>query len=163
MTGCDEVKLFYSFTVSNRSTMKMIIFLIAACTTFSSWSQALKENVQPIKDVNLVYTTAVEKGDTVVLKKIFADNFVITSGNGSTRNRKDEIADLVSPGYTIHFFKIENEKYQVYDQAAVVTGNLVWKMTNPSGQEMNMKRVVTIVYSKFGKEWKIIAQHVGRT
>ncbi|MFN8333902.1 MAG: nuclear transport factor 2 family protein [Cyclobacteriaceae bacterium] len=142
--------------------MKQIMLIGVLLVSLHCFSQSLSGSTESIKKVNDVYTRAVTTSDSVLLKSVLAENIVITGGNGVQRNRKQELADLILPGTTIQYFRIENEKYFMYDECAVVTGVLSWKMTNASGQEAEFRRVFTFTYAKLKKEWKIIAQHIGR-
>ena len=142
--------------------MKTLLLTISILTLNQCFSQTLETDNTPIKKVNEIYTKAVEAGDSITLKQILAEHFVITGGNGVQRDRKAELKDLVLPETKVQYFKIENEKYFVYENSAVVTGQLNRRMTNSSGKESDFRRVFTFMYSKFGREWKIIAQHIGR-
>src|SRR5688500_9662345 len=127
----------------------VICLLVHVC-----YAQQNEKDVLAIKELNKVYTRAVELKDSITLKAIMTDQFVITSGNGTQRDRQDEISDLTAPGYKIQYFRIENERYFTYPDAAVVTGQLNWKMTNPSGQEMEVRRIFTTVYTRINNQWK---------
>jgi ketosteroid isomerase-like protein len=141
--------------------MKTLVAVIAFFSVSECFSQSLKTDTTPIQKLNEIYTKAVEAGDSIALKSIFAEYFVITGGNGVQRDRDAELKDLVLPDTKVHYFKIENEKYFVYENSAVVTGQLNWRMTS-NGRESDFRRVFTFMYSRFGREWKIIAQHIGR-
>lgn len=142
--------------------MKTPFIALAFLSVADCFSQSVKTDTSPIKKLNEIYTKAVETADTNALKEIFAENLVITGGNGIQRDRKAELKDLVVPDMKVQYFKMENEKYFVYENSAVVTGQLNWRMTNASGKDFDFRRVFTFMYSKFGREWKIIAQHIGR-
>jgi hypothetical protein len=142
--------------------VKIITILFAFLSAGECFAQALKADTIPIQKINETYTRAVETGDSTTLKTVFAEHLVITGGNGVQRDRKAELKDLVLADIKVQFFRIENEKYFVYENSAVVTGQLNWRMTNSSGREQDFRRVFTFMYSKFGRDWKIIAQHIGR-
>src|SRR5687767_3626236 len=142
--------------------MKNFLMISLCLCVLAVNAQQNEKDVLAIREVNNKYTRAVELKDSVVLKSILAEQFVITAGNGTQRNRKGEVADLIAPEYKVEYFRIENEKYITYPHVVVVTGLLNWKMINPSGQEMVAKRVFTSLYTRINNEWKMIAQHIGR-
>lgn len=142
--------------------MKTLLLVISLLSFKNCFSQAVKTDTTPIKKINEAYTNAVEAGDSITLKSILAEHFVITGGNGIQRDRKAELKDLVIPDTKVQYFRIENEKFFVYENSAVVTGQLNWRMTSANGKDSDFRRVFTFMYSKFGGEWKIIAQHIGR-
>lgn len=142
--------------------MKNFLMISLCMGVLAVSAQRNEKDVLAIREVNNKYTRAVEAKDSVVLKSILAEEFVITAGNGTQRDRKGEIADLIAPEYKVEYFRIENEKYITYPHAVVVTGMLNWKMINPSGQEVMAQRVFTSMYTRINNEWRLIAQHIGR-
>src|SRR5688500_10681101 len=100
--------------------MKVFTMLLALSPVVQCFSQALKTDISPIQKVNEIYTLAVETGDSATLKTVLAEHFIITGGNGAQRDRKAELKDLVLPDTKIQYFRIENEKYFVYENSAVV-------------------------------------------
>ncbi len=138
---------------------KKLLAALLSLMTFIGYAQ--NNGKAEIESVNKKYTTAVEQGDTVVLKQLFDDDMVVTGPMGRQRDKKAEIADAVVPGINVYFFKMENEAIRVFGSTAITTGMLVWKI-NSNGSDRDFKMVFTFAYAKIGKDWKIVAQHIGR-
>ncbi len=106
------------------------------------------------------YTQAVEKYDTAFFERFFDNSMVLTSTNGSHRNKQEEINDLLFkiPGLTLEYFVADSLKIILFGKTAIIAGVLSWKFKE---QTTITKRSFTFTcINKHG--WRIIAQHIGK-
>lgn len=142
-------------------TNKKIFFLLGVLTLARlSYSQSDKQ-VAELNTIMQNYSKAVEKYDTAFIEKLFDDKMIVTSANGNYRNKQQEINDLLyKPSNSKpEFFVTENLKIIVDGQTAVVKGTLKWKFSDQPATA----RTFTFTFVKKDKDWKILAQHIGRT
>ena len=119
---------------------------------------------QEVMALNRAWAEAITKNDPKVLEQLFADDIVVTAGNGTNRTKAEEIKDAASgtvdPDFVwVRPFTTENERVKVYDDAAVVTGTAKWAFKY-KGREANHERRYTHMYVKQKGQWKIVAQHI---
>jgi ketosteroid isomerase-like protein len=137
------------------ATFLLVMLIFAPLFVFAQSTE------ETIRNLHEAYCKAVEKKDSVFLKDLFHDNTVITSGNGTRRDKRGEINDSVDPRYKVNFFRARNVDIRAFDATAVVTGELYWEMVD-DGKTATNERVFTFTYAKIGNKWKIVAQHMGR-
>ena len=141
------------------SRMFSLLLVIAVMSVAESgFSQSTEETIRNLHDA---YCRAVEKKDSTFLKNLFHDNMVITSGNGTRRDKQGEIKDSLDPRYSVNFFRARNVDVRVFENTSVVTGELFWEMVF-DGKTATNERVFTFTYAKIGNSWKIVSQHMGR-
>ena len=134
--------------------------LVALCLLLSTIVNA-QSTEEAIKNLHDAYCKAVEKKDTVFLKDLFHDKMVITGGDGTRRDKRGEIKDATDPNYAVNFFKTRNVEVRAFESTAIVIGEFFWEMVY-NGRTLTNERTFTFTYAKIGKNWKIVAQHMGR-
>ena len=107
------------------------------------------------------YRNAIVKGDRDSLARLIHDDFIITSGDGQTRDKAGELADLVAPGFTVHEFRLDEPRYRTVGTTGIATGVLRWRMTF-NGRESSVERRTTMTWARVGDRWQMLAQHVSR-
>jgi ketosteroid isomerase-like protein len=119
--------------------------------------------IQPADFTNAVdqYRAAIVKGDRAALGQLIHDEFMITSGDGQSRDKQGEIADLVADGFTVHEFRLDEPRYRVIGNTGIATGVLRWSMTF-NGRKSTAERRTTMTWVKNGDRWQMVAQHVAR-
>ena len=99
--------------------------------------------------------------DTAHANKLFDDSLFVTSGNGRTKNKKGEMADVgpQQPGFELHYFRTSDVRVQ--PGAGVVTGLAEWSWTF-NGRTAVTKRRYTAVYTRGGSlGWRMVTLHIG--
>lgn len=124
---------------------------------------ASQDVAQAIRALDSAWARAYATHDTSLALQLFAEDIVVTSVSGATKDRSGEIADVRrSPGLQLEFFRTSDAKVRVYESSAVVTGVAEWKYTL-NGQVSNPRRRYTAVYVKGGPlGWRMVALHMGR-
>ena len=110
--------------------------------------------------LNREWADAMVRGDRAALERIFSDDLIVTSGDGSLRDKKGEIGDGGSEIKT-YFFNTDDLRVRVYKGAAVVTGRAKWRI-NYKGRDIDNERRYTCVYAKERGRWRMVAMHLTR-
>ncbi|TAK58294.1 MAG: nuclear transport factor 2 family protein [Bacteroidetes bacterium] len=139
------------------SIITSIVLLFSTIIPASSQTYSSKAEIYNLHNA---YCSAVENKDSLFLKKLFHDGMIITGGNGSRRDKRQEIQDALDPKYSVNYFRSRDVTVRVFDATAIVTGDLYWEMTS-EGKTYNLERRFTFTYAKLGEEWNIVAQHIG--
>ncbi len=105
---------------------------------------------------------AVRSRNTKTLDEIFEDNAVITTFDGKTRGKSEEL-DLLKPRPDFRGISVKNEdiKVRVFGDTAVATAEC--RMAYVSGQKlMNTAFRYTAYFVKQDGRWQIVALHTSR-
>jgi len=142
--------------------MKGLLVVLLIVSGFSSVLAQTSKAEKEILAVNKAWADAQVKSDLDALDKIFADDLIVTSGNGATRDKKGELADAKpAPDFKTYFFNTEDVRVRVYGKTAVVTGHAKWRI-NFKGQDADHERRYTCVYVKRDSRWQMVALQVTR-
>lgn len=102
--------------------------------------------------------------DTARARQLFDPQFVMTSTDGSRKDRERELMDVrSSPQWTVNYFRsLDVTVRMLGESAAVVTGTLDWRLTS-NGQPQDTRRRYTATWERGGPlGWRMVALHVGR-
>ena len=105
---------------------------------------------------------AVRARNTKSLGEIFEENAVITTYEGKTRGKKEEL-ELLKPRPDFRGISVKNEdiKVRVFGNAAVATAEC--RMAYVSGERlMNVAFRYTASFAKEDGRWQIVALHTSR-
>ena len=97
-----------------------------------------------LRQVDSAWARSYATYDTALANKLFDDSLFVTSGNGRTKNKKGEMADVgpQQPGFELHYFRTSDVRVQ--PGAGVVTGLAEWSWTF-NGRTAVTKRRYTAV------------------
>lgn len=139
---------------------KLVLFLLISTSFFISVSGQKNNSIEKLKLKMHHYTLAVEKYDAAFLDRLFDDKMIVTSGNGSYRNKQQELNDLLYkiPGLTLEYFVTDSLRAITSGNTGVITGLLRWKFIE---QDTITRRSFTFTFVR-KKDWQILAQHIGR-
>jgi ketosteroid isomerase-like protein len=131
--------------------------LASSAQTQAKQSKAERE----ILALNREWADAMVRGDRAALERIFSDDLVVTSGDGTLRDKRGEIGDG-GPEIKTYFFNTEDLRVRVYKGAAVITGRAKWRI-NYQGRDIDNERRYTCVYAKERGRWRMVAMQLTRT
>lgn len=138
---------------------------VASGQTKDKKPYAASKAEQQIMALNRAWADAITKGDAATLNRLFADDMIVTAGNGGIRDKAGEIKDSAPGGppdpdfISTRPFTTEDVRVKIYKDAAVVTGLARWAFKY-KGQEVNQERRYTHLYVKQRGQWRIVAQQV---
>ena len=143
--------------------MAILMCLIAHSQTQDKKSGKMSKSEQQVLALNSAWANAITKADATALDRLFADDMIVTAGNGGIRNKAEEIKDSAgSPDPDFIWtnpFITENVRVKIYEDAAVVTGLAKWGFKY-KGNEVNQERRYTHTYVKQRGQWRIVAQQI---
>ena len=139
----------------------MSLVLLSAGAAVAAAAQTNAADSVAFLDAGWAY--AYKSHDTTFAKRLFAANLVVTSGNGTLKDREGELADVrPSPDVQVEYFRTDSVVVRVHGTAAVVTGIAEWRMVY-RGQQSTNRRRYTAVYTRGGPlRWRMVALHMGR-
>ncbi len=118
------------------------------------------EAEREILSLNREWADAMVRGDRAALERIFSDDLIVTSGDGTLRDKKGELGDG-GPEIKTYFFNTDDLRVRVYGGAAVITGRARWRI-NYKGRDIDNERRYTCVYAKERGRWRMVAMHLTR-
>jgi ketosteroid isomerase-like protein len=118
---------------------------------------------ETIRQLDARWARMYAENDTVTASRLYADDLIFTSTDGSQKDKAREMNDVrAAPGLTLHYFRTVNPEIRVFGSGAVAAGLAEWSFTM-NGQKSDVKRRYTIVYAQGGPlGWRIVAVHMGR-
>jgi len=146
--------------------LAIFMCFIAYSQTQDKNSGKMSKTEQQIVALNHAWADAINKGDAAALDRLFADDIIVTAGNGGIRNKASEIKDAAGGGgapdpdfISTRPFTTEDVRVKIYKDAAVVTGRAKWGFKY-KGQESNHDKRYTHLYVKQKGQWRIVAQQI---
>ncbi|CAN5457166.1 hypothetical protein BH18ACI3_BH18ACI3_06800 [soil metagenome] len=108
------------------------------------------------------WADAVRSRDMKALDSLFEEGLIITTADGKTRGKKEEL-ELLKPNPEIRTVSIRNEdvKVRVFGEAAVATGLNKMQLVN-AGKDVNLAFRYTAVFVKKEGRWQLAALHTAR-
>lgn len=138
--------------------MRIVPVLIAFLFNASALSgQSCSKQVL---DLQMKYDRAIETKDSAFLSQLFHDEMIITGGDGTRRDKQQEIKDCIDPQYTVVYFKTNNPEVNCFENTAVLHGDIEWQLKN-GNTPVTFQRRITFIYALLKGKWYIIAQHIG--
>ena len=141
--------------------LTVVALALAASVTAAAQGQAKQGRAErEILALDREWADAMVRGDRATLERIFSDDLIVTSGDGSLRDKKGEMGDGGSEIKT-YFFNTEDLRVRVYGGAAVLTGRAKWRI-NYKGRDIDNERRYTCVYAKERGRWRMVAMQLTR-
>jgi ketosteroid isomerase-like protein len=142
-----------------------IILLLSGLNIFSfAQTEKLKFNKQEKQVLQVInqWRDAMLVRDMNTLDKIFSDDVIITTFDGSTRGKKEEL-EAVKPNPDLKTLSIGNKyiRIKVYGQTAVVTA-LTEMQSSFRGRKMDIFFRFTSVFAKKKGRWRMVALQTTR-
>jgi ketosteroid isomerase-like protein len=150
----------------HRLSLMFAIILVAAA--LSAPAQTKNGGARPGKVERQIialdkeWADAMVRGDMAALDRLFSDDLIVTTSNGTVRGKAEELNDVKpSPDLKTYFFNTEDVRVRIYDDAAVVTGRAKWRI-NYQGRDIDHERRYTSVYAKQKGRWRMVALQLTR-
>ena len=144
------------------ATVIAFCFAVAA----QAESEKIEGNGGAAKEVFATITKwadAVRDRDTKTLDKIFETDLIITTFDGKTRGKAEEL-QILKPGRAMRTVSINNEdlKVRIFDKTALVTA--LTRMNFVVGEQVSQAAFrYTAVFVKQDGRWQLVALQTGRT
>jgi len=108
------------------------------------------------------WADAVRSRDTKALDSLFAEDLIITSFDGTTRGKKEEL-EILKPEEKVKTVSIKNDdvRVRVFGTAAVVTA-LTKMHFEINEKDVYMALRYTAVFAKHDGRWQLVALQTAR-
>jgi hypothetical protein len=118
----------------------------------------ISEDEQAVRAVLDSWLKALERGDTVALKQIIAEDYLITVADGRVLNREQDLAPIVAGRLQFLSAKTDSLRVRIFGNAAIVTGvgTYIVRMGDKSPV---IRERFTDVYIKRGGAWQPVSSH----
>jgi ketosteroid isomerase-like protein len=111
---------------------------------------------QQVKQLEQQIRTAVIKGDTAILERYLANDYVGIEPNGITANKSQTIQELKDGTVKYSAIDVTEENVRMYGNTGIYNGRGNVKMTI-NGQPLTADVRVTIVWVKENGQWKRVS------
>jgi ketosteroid isomerase-like protein len=118
-----------------------------------SRSVGLQQDEQQIREIERQWTEEVVSGDTSVLERILADDFLGTAPDGKLYTKADAIKDAKSFSSAFESNHLNEARVRFFGDIAVIQGNESWKRKDGGTGRF----VWTDVMVKRNGAWQIVA------
>lgn len=117
-----------------------------------------------VRAIDANWARAYATNDTAYALAAMAPTFVMTSTNGSQKDRATELNDVrATPGLTVAYFRSADVMVRMHGSTAVVTGRFEWS-TTLGGRTSETRRRYTATWVRGGPlGWQLVALHVGQS
>ena len=117
------------------------------------------EELEPeLRKASDEFDKAFETKNTAMFEKLLADDYIHTNVNGQVRNRKDQIANMISPNLVFTSNKADDKKFRIYRNSAVETGRYTATGTYKGKPFSETGRYTSTWFYRNGK-WQMAADH----
>ena len=106
---------------------------------------------------NREYDEALVRGDAEALERIYADEFVYTTFDGTVRDKSQQIAFTRSGDLKLESGRSDDVTVRVYGNTAVMTGRFTAK-GQFRGEKIDVRERYTAVWVKSGGRWRLVAE-----
>lgn len=147
--------------------MKKIVFalFLTAVLAIPCLSQTVAEDVQVTKEGREVFATIAKWADAVKnrnakeLDSLFEENLIITTADGQTRGKKEEL-EILKPNPEMRTVSVKNDdvKVRIFGQTAVATGLNRMHFVN-AGKDVRIAFRYTAVFVNKDGRWQLVALH----
>jgi hypothetical protein len=144
-------------SISGRCVVATAVMLVlfASPTSAQQPSPAvvpMSQDEQAVRAVLDSWLKALQRGDTVALKQIIAEDYLITVADGRVLNRDQDLAPIVAGRLQFLSAKTDSLRIRIFANAAIVTvvGTYTVKMGDKSPV---IRERFTDVYIKRGGVW----------
>lgn len=118
----------------------------------------ISQDEQAVRAVLDSWLKALERGDTAALKRIIAEDYLISVSDGRILNREEDLAPIVAGKLQFLSAKTDSVRIRVFGNAAIVTG--VGAYTVKMGDKsMVIRERFTDVYIKRDGVWHPVSSH----
>lgn len=149
--------IFRRWVIATAVTLLLFAYPISAQQPSPPTVQ-MNDDERAVREVLDSWLKALERGDTITLKRIIADDYLITVADGRVLNREQDLAPIVAGRLQFLSTKTDSLRIRIFGNAAIVTG--IGTYTVKMGDKSPVIRErFTDVYIKRGGVWQPVASH----
>jgi ketosteroid isomerase-like protein len=110
-----------------------------------------------VMELDRELANAYVKGDTAVVDRLEAVDYVFTGPNGGMTGKGDDISDLKSGNFRAEAIELSDLKVHLYGKSAIVTGKATLKNCKYRGSDISGDYRFTDVWAETGGAWQVVA------
>lgn len=134
--------------------------MLMTCCWLPAWTQSAvnvaKAEVE-LEKLNREYDEALVRGNVDTLDRLYAEEFVYTTFDGSVRTKAEQLAFTRSGDLKLESGKSDDVRIRVYGSTAVMTGRFRAKGTF-KGTRLEVKERYTAVWVRRKGRWRLVAE-----
>ena len=130
-----------------------------ALALFLAASIAVADDGDEIRRLDREIGVATWTGDSVWFEENLAEDYMLITPNGLTKNKRDVIRELATPGIKMDPYEPTEVHVRMYNDAAVVTGRMLQRFTLAGIRYANDLRYTDVYVKRKGK-WTLVTAHV---
>jgi hypothetical protein len=141
-------------------TFIMLLFVglsLAVGQTADKTSSRNSRTEQELLKANQAYDEALVRGDAVALDRIYADEFVYTTFDGTVRDKTQQLSFTESGDLRLESGKSDDVKIRIYENTAVMTGRFTAK-GQFRGKNIDIRERYTAVWVRQDGRWLLVAE-----
>jgi ketosteroid isomerase-like protein len=137
------------------------IVLAAMLAPSVSWAQPQSADARVVLALDSLWARNYATHDTTAAARLMADDFYMTSANGTAKDKATEMGDIRPySGLRMEYFRTEQPRVRVYGATAVVSGHAAWAYEMNGRTATNRRRYVA-VYTRGGPlGWQLAELHM---
>ncbi|MEO7674909.1 MAG: nuclear transport factor 2 family protein [Pyrinomonadaceae bacterium] len=148
-----------------RAVVLVIVMVLASCIAAAAQPEIERTDPAAAKEVFSTiakWADAVRNRDTKALDTIFETDLIVTTFDGKTRGKAEEL-EVLKPGGDMKTVSINNEdvKVRIFDKTALVTALTRMKFILGEKESLAAFRYTAVFIKKDGR-WQIVALQTGR-
>ena len=133
-----------------------LLVLLAASIAPCAWAQAPGAAEQELIDLERVWVDAMIRKDAAALERIYADEYLDVTPNGGTRDRGEDMAEILSEDLTIESETFDDLSVRLYTEVAIVSGVYTQK-AKFQGNSITGSYRFTDVFVKRDGRWQCVS------
>jgi len=120
---------------------------------------AVADDGEEVRRLDREIGVATWTGDSVWFEENLSEDYVLITPNGGTKNKRDVIRELATPGIKMDPYQPTEVQVRMYNDAAVVTGRMLQRSTLGGIRYANDLRYTDVYVKRKGK-WTLVTAHV---
>lgn len=133
--------------------------VLAALTAVLLATTAFADDSEEVTRLDKEITVATWTGDAVWFEENVADDYVLVTPTGATRNKRDVVRELATPGMKMDPYDPREVTVRMYGDAAIVTGRILQRYTLGGIRFANDLRYTNVYVKKKGR-WMLASGHI---
>ena len=118
----------------------------------------MSQDEQAVRAVLDSWLKALERADTVALKRIIADDYLITVSDGRILNREEDLAPITGGKLKFLSARTDSVAVRVFGNAAIATGIGIYNV-KMGDKSLVIRERFTDVYIKRNEVWQPVSSH----
>ena len=139
-----------------------LALLAAACAAAPRNPESAGSPEAALRSLDSLWATMYATHDTLAADRLYGDDLVFRSANGSIKSKRIEMHDVRrQPGLVMDYFRTHPSAIRVEGDSATVAGLAEWRFTM-NGQPREVRRTYEHRYARGGPlGWRIVRVRMG--